>query len=181
MLTIVIPASEMFNEETQEFITTKPQTLKLEHSLLSLSKWESKWKKPFLANNDKTPEEMLDYIRCMTINSGVDPVLYLNLDVDSIKRINSYIDDTMTATTFHDNKRGGPNREQITSELIYYWMINFGIPFECEKWHLNRLLTLIQVCSVKANATGKSMKPKDILRQNSELNALRRAKLGSKG
>lgn len=181
MLTIVVPEAEMFNEATQEFFYTKPQTLKLEHSLLSLSKWESKWKKPFLGRNEKTPEEMLDYIRCMTINSGVDPAIYMNLDVSSIKKINSYIDDTMTATTINDRQRRGSTGEQITSELIYYWMINFGIPFECEKWHLNRLLTLIQVCSVKANASGNKMKPKEILKQNSDLNALRRAQMGSKG
>ena len=126
-------------------------------------------------------EEMIDYIRCMTITQNVDPSIYLNLDADSIKKINAYIDDKMTATTFPEDVKKGGMREQVTSELIYYWMVNFNIPFECEKWHLNRLLTLIQVCSVKANASGKKMTPQEVLKQNNELNALRRKQLGSKG
>lgn len=181
MLTIIVPEAEYFNEETQEFVYTKKQTLKLEHSLVSLSKWESKWKKPFLGREKKTFEEIIDYIRCMTITQNVDPSIYLNLDADSIKKINAYIDDKMTATTFPEDVKRGGMREQVTSELIYYWMVNFNIPFECEKWHLNRLLTLIQVCSVKANASGKKMKPQEVLKQNNELNALRRKQLGSKG
>lgn len=181
MLTIVVPEAELFDEYSQEFVYTKKQVLKLEHSLVSLSKWEAKWKKPFLGDSKKTPEEMLDYIRCMTITQNVDPVIYMNLDVKSIKRINEYIDDKMTATTFSDNTPRVSSREQVTSELIYYWMVNFNIPFECEKWHLNRLLTLIQVCSVKASDSGKRMNTKEILKQNNELNALRRKQLGSKG
>ena len=181
MLTIVVPGSEFFNEETQEFVYTKEQTLKLEHSLVSLSKWEAKWKKPFLNKENKTAEETLDYIRCMTITQNVDPMIYMNMDLATIKRINEYIDDKMTATTFPEDHIRGGSREQVTSELIYYWMVNFNIPFECEKWHLNRLLTLIQVCSVKANSSGKKMKPQEVLKQNSELNALRRKQLGSKG
>lgn len=181
MLTVVIPESEMFNEDTQEFIRIKKQVIKLEHSLVSVSKWESKWKKPFLGKETKTAEETIDYIRCMTITQNVDPSVYLNLDVKTVKRINAYIDDKMTATTFPVDHIRGSSREQVTSELIYYWMVNFNIPFECEKWHLNRLLTLIQVCSIKANSSGKKMKPQEVLKQNNELNAIRRKQLGSKG
>lgn len=182
MLTIVVPEGEMFNEKTQEFVYIKGQTLVLEHSLVSLSKWESKWKKPFLNSSDKTPEETIDYIRCMTITKNVDPLIYMNLTQDILNRVNKYIDDTMTATTFNDrNEKRGGGREQITSELIYYWMVNFNIPFECEKWHLNRLLTLIKVCSVKSQANTKKMSKREILQQNNELNALRRKQLGSKG
>ena len=181
MLTIIVPEAEFFNEETQEFVYTKPQTLNLEHSLVSVSKWESKWKKPFLDNPSKPYEETIDYIRCMTINKNVDPIIYYNLPIDAIKRINSYIDDTMTATTihtFHDSKY---SREKVTSELIYYWMVNFNIPFECEKWHLNRLLTLIKVCSVKSQTTDRKMKPSEVLKQNHDLNELRKKQLGTKG
>lgn len=181
MLTIVIPEGEMFNEETGEFVYTKEQKLVLEHSLVSLSKWESKWKKPFLDNKDKTPEETLDYIRCMTITKNVDPNAYFNIPSEAVARVNDYISDTMTATTFNNNGHIRPRRETITSEIIYYWMVNFNIPFECEKWHLNRLLTLIQVCSVKSQSDTKKMSKREILQQNSELNALRRKQLGSKG
>ena len=181
MLTIVVPEGEFFNETTQEFVYVKEQKLVLEHSLVSVAKWEAKWKKPFLDKNDKTPEETLDYIRCMTITKGVDPSVYMNLTQESINKINKYIDDKMTATTFVDRKNQPPSREKITSELIYYWMIDFGIPVEFEKWHLNRLLTLIKVCSIKAQGNGKKMSRKEILAQNNELNAIRRKQLGSKG
>lgn len=181
MLTIVVPEGEFFNEITQEFVYTKEQKLVLEHSLVSVSKWEAKWKKPFLDNNDKTPEETLDYIRCMTITKGVDPTIYTNLTQDVVNRVNRYIEDKMTATTFVEHSKQPPGREKITSELIYYWMIDFGIPVEFEKWHLNRLLTLIKVCSIKAQGNGKKMSKREILTQNKELNELRRKKLGSKG
>lgn len=181
MLTIIIPEGEMFNEQTNEFVYTKEQKLVLEHSLVSLSKWESKWKKPFLDNKDKTPEETLDYIRCMTITKNVDEVAYYNLPQEVISKVNNYISDTMTATTFSNNVQQRGRRETITSEIIYYWMVNFNIPFECEKWHLNRLLTLIQVCSIKSQNDSKKMSKREILQQNNETNALRRKQLGSKG
>lgn len=179
MLTITIPAMELFNDITQEFIETKAQTIQLEHSLVSISKWESKWNKPFLANNDKSIAETLDYICCMTITQNVNPDVYRRLSRSNIEDINNYIDAPMTATTFSDNK-SGRSREIVTSELIYYWMISLNIPMECQRWHLNRLLTLIRVCNVK-NAPPKKMSRRETMNRNAALNAARRKQLNSKG
>lgn len=179
MLTITIPAMELFNDITQEFIETKAQTIQLEHSLVSISKWESKWNKPFLANNDKSIAETLDYIRCMTITQNVNPDVYRRLSRSNIEDINNYIDAPMTATTFSDNK-SGRSREIVTSELIYYWMISLNIPMECQRWHLNRLLTLIRVCNVK-DTPPKKMSRREIMNRNAALNAARRKQLNSKG
>ena len=174
MLKIIVPAREFFNESTNEFITSKEQPLTLEHSLVSISKWESKWHKPFLSpKNDKSNDEILDYVRCMTLTQNVDPKVYYNLSKDNITKIQHYIDDSMTATTFSSNNNSPPNREIITSEIIYYWMIAYNIPVEFEKWHLNRLLTLIKVCSIK-NAPSKKMTKGEILKRNHSLNAARR-------
>lgn len=180
MLQITIPAAEQWNEETQEFSTSKEQTLQLEYSLISLSKWESKWCKPFLSSNDKTDEETIDYIRCMTLTQNVKPEAYYNLTAENIAQIDAYINAPMTATTFNNHEQKTINREIITAELIYYWMIYNDIPFECQKWHLNRLLTLIRVCNVK-NTPAKKMSKTDIMSRNASLNAARRAKLKSKG
>lgn len=180
MLVITIPAMEMFNEQTQEFFTLKEQTLQLEHSLVSLSKWESKWCKPFLSKDNKTTEETLDYIKCMTITQNVSPDVYNRLTKNNIQAINDYIDAPMTATTFNDQNQKGRGREVVTSELIYYWMIALNIPMECQKWHLNRLLTLIRVCNVK-NSPPKKMSRGDIMRRNAALNAARRKQMNSKG
>lgn len=179
MLQITIPQTELFNEETQEFFQIKEQTLCLEHSLVSVAKWESKWKKPFLGMEEKTMDELTDYIRCMTITQNVNPICYLGLTRGNLLEVKNYIDDTMTATTFR-NRNGPKSREIITAEIIYYWMIELGIPFECQKWHLNRLLTLVNVCSIK-NTPAKKMSRKDALAQQSQLNAARRAKFKSKG
>lgn len=178
MLNIVVPDQEFFNEETQEFFTLKGQTLQLEHSLVSLSKWESKWNKPFLSKNEKTSKETIDYIRCMTITQNVKPYIYDMLTNENILDINKYIDSPMTATTF--NVQNTPSREIVTSEIIYYWMISLNIPLECQKWHLNRLLTLIRVCNLK-NAPSKKMSKKEIMSRNAALNAARRKKLNTKG
>lgn len=178
MISIHIPETEYFDEATSEFVSIKDQTLLLEHSLISVSKWESKWHKPFLEKNDKTTEEVLDYLRCMTITQNVDPNVYYNISESDILKIKDYIDDSMTATTFSDH--GRPNRQIITAEIIYYWMVSFNIPFECQKWHLNRLLTLIHVCSIK-NQPSKKMSKADIRSRNAALNAARRAQLGTKG
>ena len=180
MLEIIIPATEQWDEKNQEFITSKEQILRLEHSLVSLSKWESKWKKPFLSNKEKTYEETIDYIKCMTLTQNVNDTVYNLLDKDNIEKINKYIGDPMTATTFKEdpNKKGG--REIITSELIYYWMISLNIPFECQKWHLNRLLTLIKVCGIK-NQPPKKMSKKDVMSRNAALNAARRKQMNSRG
>ena len=149
MLQITIPPAEFYDENSETFLNTKEQTLQLEHSLVSLSKWESKWNKSFLATTQKTYEESIDYIRCMTITQNVDPNVYFGIDSDIIQKVTEYIDLPMTATTFRDDLHRGSSREIITSEIIYQWMISLNIPFECQKWHLNRLLTLIRVCSLK--------------------------------
>lgn len=184
MLKLNIPAREWFDDETQTFVThSKPCELMLEHSLLSLSKWEAKWKKPFLEEQPpRTDEEFLDYIRCMTINQGIDSTIYYNLTAKHIDRIREYIADPMTATTIkkRKNKRPGGAKKIVTSELIYFWMVNYGIPFECQKWHLNRLMMLIDVCAIEGGGKEK-MNPADVMRENASLNALRRAKRKSKG
>lgn len=180
MLELLVPGRELFNEETSEFSYTKEATLQLEHSLLSISAWESKWHKPFLGKDDNRKlEETIDYIRCMTLNKHVDPSVYNNLTDTEISKVIDYIENPMTATTFRENKRP-PSREIITSELIYYWMVSLNIPFECQKWHLNRLLTLIQVCNIK-NTPPKKMGRKNTINQNHALNQARRASLGTSG
>ena len=181
MLKITIPAREMFDEVKQEFINTKEQTLQLEHSLISLSKWEAKWKKPFISKGNLSNEEILDYIKCMTITQNVPEDVYLRLTLDNYTEVRKYIEDPMTATWFSNTeKKGKINNEQITAELIYYWMIALQIPFECQKWHLNRLITLIRVCNIK-NTPPKKMSRTEIARRNAELNAKRRAELNTKG
>jgi len=180
MLQITIPAVELWDERKQEFVTTKEQTLQLEHSLVSLSKWESKWCKPFLTKQEKTFEETLDYIKCMTTTQNVDPEVYNHLTNENIEEINKYIEAPMTATYFSDDKTAKSSREQITAELIYYWMIALNIPFECQKWHLNRLLTLIKVCNIK-NQPPKKRSRKEIMSRNAALNAARRKQLNTKG
>ena len=181
MLPIVVKGRELFDERTETFIETKDTTLHLEHSLMSLAKWESKWHKPFLdEKTEKTNEEMKDYIRCMTITQNVDPMVYESLTQKNIKEIRDYIDDPMTATWFNDKKPTQGRKKPVTAELIYYWMITLEIPFECEKWHINRLFTLIKVCQIKQNGD-KKMSRKDMLSQNRALNAARRGRMGSLG
>lgn len=178
MLQITVPSVEKYDEEKNEFIRTREQTLQLEHSLVSLSKWESKWKKIFLSGTEKTYEETLDYVRCMTLTQNVDPDVYNNLTKENIDAINAYIDDKMTATYFPNEKKGPKSsNELVSSELIYYWMIALNIPFECQKWHLNRLLTLIKVCNVK-NQPPKKMSKHELMRSNASINAARRRRAG---
>lgn len=180
MLRLEIPQREYFNDKTSEFITLPKQTLILEHSLISLSKWESKWNKPFLDNTNKTMEETIDYIKCMTVNTNVDPMVYTTLPRETITQINEYITSPQTATWFSEDPSSPPNREITTSEILYYQMIELGIPFECEKWHINRLTTLIRVCSIK-RSDSKKMSCREILSRNKELNAARKAKYQTKG
>lgn len=165
MLEITIPGTELWDEERGEFVTIATKTIVLEHSLVSLSKWESKWCKPFLSKTQKTNEETVDYIKCMTITQNVDPNLYLGLTNENIEQINAYIDAPMTATWFTEDKNTPKGREQVTAELIYYWMIALNIPFECQKWHLNRLLTLVRVCNIK-NQPPKKMNRKEFAALN---------------
>lgn len=179
MLKITIEGKEMFDENSGTFFTTDSHTIQLEHSLVSLSKWESKWNKPFLSKERKTAEETIDYIRCMTITQNIDPIIFNSLSSENIKAINDYIDSPMTATTFSDRDQK-KNNEIITSELIYYWMIALNIPMECQRWHLNRLLTLIRVCNIK-NTPPKKMSKREIMNRNSALNAARRKKFNTSG
>lgn len=181
MLQITIPASESWDESRQEFVYGKEFTLQLEHSLVSLSKWESKWCKSFFSNKEKTYEETLDYIKCMTITQNVGADVYGRLTRDNVEKINEYIEAPMTATYFSEEQNKGKiGRETITSELIYYWMIALNIPFECQKWHLNRLITLILVCNIK-NTPPKKMSGRDIMSRNAALNAARRKKYNTRG
>lgn len=180
MLTLVIPGTEFFDERTSEFITTDATTITLEHSLLSLTRWESKWNKPFLGSSDKTLEECRDYIRCMTMEDNVDPLVYRCITREMFERVNAYIEAPMTATTIRDTPGRRNNREVITSEMIYYWMTALDIPFSCESWHLNRLLMLIRVCNIK-NSPQKKMSRKDVYSQNRALNAERKKRLGTHG
>lgn len=180
MLELVIPAREWLNERDNTFVSYPETKLLLEHSLLSLSKWEAKWKKPYLDSKHRTPEEFIDYIRCMTINKGVDSRVYYNLTNEAIKQITDYIKDPMTATTITRKSSRPTVQQTVTSELVYYWMASYGLPVEFEKWHLNRLLTLIDVCAIKGNPDTKMTK-NEVLKQNASLNAMRRAQRHSKG
>lgn len=180
MLQITTQEVEFWDERKQEFITKKAQVLQLEHSLISISKWEQKWQKAFLTKNEKTYEETIDYIRCMTLTQNVDPDSYYFISNEEVDRIDEYISSPMTATYFRDDKSPKTSSEVVTSELIYYWMISLNIPFECQKWHLNRLLTLIKVCQVK-NSPPKKRSKREIMAQNAALNAARRKRLNTKG
>lgn len=181
MLQLTIPLSpEGWDEVNEVFVEPKVTTIQLEHSLLSLSKWESKWCEPFLSKKNLTNEESLDYIRCMTVSKNVDPEVYLHLTKENVDEIIEYINAPMTATTFSKNSNGKSSKEVVTSELIYYWMIAYQIPSEYEKWHLNRLLTLIRICGIK-NSPPKKMSKGEVMRNNAALNAARRKKLNTKG
>lgn len=179
MLKLHINEGEFYDSYNNYFINVKEQDIVLEHSLLALSKWESKWKKPFFSKERKTNEESLDYIRCMTITPNVDPMVFNLLTDYEIKKVQEYIEDPMTATTIRDDDKKHSN-EIVTSELIYYWMVALQIPFECQKWNLNRLLTLIKICNIK-NQPSKKMNRKDLIKRNKNLNAARRAAANSKG
>jgi hypothetical protein len=179
MLKIHLPERELYSEEDGEFITEEAVILSLEHSLVSLSKWESIHEKPFLSKNEKTFEEVISYVYCMIFSPEVSETIVQRFAPEDYAKINDYIDSKMTATWF-SNAEKSTSREVITSELIYYWMISFNIPMECQNWHLNRLLTLIKVCSLK-NQPAKKMAKGDIARRNRELNARRRMEFGTSG
>lgn len=186
MLQITIPASketELWDEVNEVYVYVPPQKeqkLSLEHSLVSLSKWESKWCKPFFSNEEKTSEETIDYIRCMTLTQNVNPEVYNRITQENIAEISKYIESPMTATTVYESGTKKNNREKITSELIYYWMIELNIPFECQKWHINRLLMLIRVCNAKHQPDKKRSK-REIMSDYAALNAARRKQFNSKG
>lgn len=173
MLELKIPSIEIYDEDKEEFRLIKGTTLRLEHSLVSISKWESRWKIPFLTKEQKSLEQTIDYVRCMTMNQNVDPMLYAGITNKHVEKINEYISDNRTATTFNDTHLPRGRSEIITSELIYFWMAQFNIPMECQRWHLSRLLTLIRIASIK-NSPEKKMSRRAILSQNRSLNAARR-------
>ena len=180
MLSITIPAVEYYDEINEEFVQVVEHKLQLEHSLVSISKWEQKWHKPFLTKDKRTRVENADYVRCMTLTQNVDPRVYMGIPDDIMGEIMAYIDDPMTATWFPEDKTQKVNREIITSEIIYYWMIALDIPSDYQKWHLNRLLTLIRVCNAK-NKPSKKMSRKDVLAQNRAVNEARKKALGTRG
>lgn len=179
----IIPKQSNWDEENEQFVNVEETRLQLEHSLISLAKWESKWHIPFLGKKEKTDEQIQDYIRCMTLTQHVDPDIYRHIPLSILNEIFDYIEDPMTATWFsktEEKKFGIGKREIITAEIVYYWMVTLNIPVQFEKWHLNRLLTLIRVINVK-NEPSKKMSKKDILASNRKTNAARRAKHRSKG
>jgi hypothetical protein len=181
MLQIIVPGGEYFDEDKQEFFQKSEQKLNLEHSLVSISKWESKWHKPFLSDRyPKTDTEVIDYIRCMTTTQNVDPLVYTRLSNNNLEAINSYINDKMTATWFNEIGNHKSSSEVLTNELIYYYMFTFGIPIECQKWHLNRLLTLIRIF-VEKNKPPRKMSKNEAIRKQRELNAKRRQAWKSNG
>lgn len=180
MLRIIIEGEEHYDEESNTFETVNDTVLDLEHSLLSLSKWESKYQKPFLSTGQKTSEELFGYLKAMVVTPNVDLDVLHHCSQQTIDKIQEYIDSSQSATTFGSMpERRGPG-EVITSELIYYWMVNFNIPFECECWHLNRLFSLIRICNIK-NSKPKKMSRSELARRNAELNAQRRAQLNTSG
>lgn len=181
MLRILIPADELWDEAKQEFVSVKEQILELEHSLVSISKWEAKWHKPYLETKNKTPEESIDYIRCMTLTENINSDIYYHLTRDNIDEIIKYINNSMTAAWFvENNKSNKKSKVKITNELIYWQMITLGIPFECQYWHLNRLMTLIKVCNIK-NQSGNKMSEREIIERNKALNEKRKKQWNTKG
>lgn len=173
-LRLTIPASEYWDSEKMEFVNLEEKTITLEHSLYSIAKWESMTHKPFSTTKDLTQEEFLDYIRCMTITQNVNPLLYYSIGPEQIKIIKDYMSNPMTATWFSDNKKKGRGGV-ITAEILYWQMIQLGVPFECEKWHLNRLLTLLRVCGEKSKPP-TNMSKKDIYKQNAAINKMNKAR-----
>jgi hypothetical protein len=180
MLTLIINSEEFYDENTEEFTSVPDVVLQLEHSLVSLSKWESKFQKPFLGPADKSLEETMGYIEAMVVSGNFDASVLNRLTNDHFSKINDYIASPESATTFNVDRKGRGNAEVITSELVYYWLISFNIPFECETWHLNRLFSLIQICNIK-NSNPKKMPKNEIAARNRALNEQRKAQLNTRG
>ena len=182
-LTLTVPEQELFDDRTGRFIQTKKTVLQLEHSLLSIRKWESKWHKPYLSKMRKTDAETIDYLRCMCLTKDVGQNVFYALASDPklMKQIMDYINDPMTATTLHRRGNQTPSKDIITSVLVYFWMSNYGIPFECERWHFNYLMALIETAAIKNNPPKKGKFSSSMAKERSALNAQRRAKYNSLG
>ena len=174
MLKIIIPESEHFDQSTSEFILLPEVKIDMEHSLVSLSKWESEFEKPFLSKDDKTPDETTGYLRAMALSPDIPVEVFRRIPPEVITQINDYIGAKMSATWFTEVPGAPKSREIITAEIIYYWMTALNIPFECEMWNLNRLFTLIKVTNQK-NAPPKTMGKGEQLAQQRRLNAERMA------
>lgn len=171
---------EIYDEIKEEFSYTKQYKLSLQHSLVSIAKWEAKWKKPFLDGTKRTTEETLDYIKCMTITQNIPEIVYTRLPADIIETIRNHIADDMTATVITRDPNAPPSKEVYTAEVIYYWMVALDIPMECQTWHISRLLTLIQVCNIK-NSPDKKMGRQETLSRQRRLNQERKAKMKTRG
>lgn len=182
MLKITIPKKELWDEETERFIDTPEFVVELEHSLVSLSKWESIHEKPFLGSDEKTEEEILDYVYAMFLDSSLPKSLVLGMTRDNLSEIHDYIAAAHTGTTFYESeKRRSGSSETITSELIYYWLVALEIPFEVETWNLNRLFTLVRICNIKNNPKENKMTAQQVAHRNRELNEQRKAQHKTKG
>lgn len=173
MLTIQVPKSEYFDEKNERFVSFPEVSFNIEHSLASLSKWESVFEKPFLSGEKKTLEETIGYIKAMTISPNVPEEVYSRLSNENFEAVNRYINARMTATWFREEPNAPKSREVITAEVIYYWMVALNIPFECQHWHLERLMTLIRVINQK-NAPAKKMGRAEAAMQRRQLNAQHR-------
>jgi len=180
VLQVIVEGDEFFNEETSEFTSVGDVVLELEHSLVSLSKWESEFQVPFLSRSEKTSQEIFGYIKAMILTEDFDPDIILRFTQDNLNKINAYIESKQSATTFGLMPETGGRGETITSELIYYWLVAFNIPFECQYWHLNRLFALIRICNIK-NSPEKKMSKSEIAMRNRALNEQRKAQLGTHG
>jgi len=179
-LTVTFPGRDLYDQESGKFITIEKTMVTLEHSLISVAKWESKWKRSYFIKEPMTLEQSIDYISCMCLTKNIDPKIFRTMDKETAQKISDYIADPMTATTINRrNKR--PSRKIITNEVIYFWMCNFGIPFDpCQKWHLNRLMTLIDVAAAE-EAGEQKMPRREMLQQRAMLNAQRKAKYNTHG
>lgn len=179
MLKLHVDGYQLYDEEKNKFFDVKEDTITLEYSLYSIYKWESKWKKPYLHTKEKTVEESIDFIRCMTLDEDVNPLLYYNIKEEDFIRINEYLNDPATATTF-GAVNGPVDRRIKTAEIFYHLMTVYNIPFECEYWNFNRLLALIKVCNIE-NSPKKPMTKKEIYAQNRDINERNRKRFHSKG
>lgn len=184
MLTIFVPAEEVWDESNEVFVSQPPTTVHLEHSLVSMAQWEAKYHKPFLGKAEMTNDEILDYIRFMIVDPEIPTDIFSRLSQKNFSEINEYINDSQTATWFTESNNGSKATFRgggtITAEIVYYWMVSLNIPFECQYWHLNRLLTLIRVCNEK-NQPPKKLSQRELMRRNKAQNAARRKALGTKG